>query len=169
MSISILDTPNRINNSVLKSQKKFSFYVRAQQRVDQQQSNVYKLVPRVHACSTMYKCSPLLILCFWFICCKISCFEVEFMKTLLCEEQCFEFAPTFANQLTFLSTTFRNISPLTHTQNIIALIFLFNIFLQQLKENLASVIFFVSRIFIQTSYLSFFLHKCTFWAQFFST
>ena len=107
---------------------------------------------------------PLCQFCAFVFGCKISCFEVEFMKTLLCEEQCFEFAPTFANQLTFLSTTFRNISPLTYTQKIITLIFL-----QQLKENLASVIFFVSRIFIQTSYLSLFLHICTFWAQFFST
>ena len=109
---------------------------------------------------------PLCQFCAFVFGCKISCFEVEFMKTLLCEEQCFEFAPTFANQLTFLSTTFRNISPLTHTQNIIALIFLFNIFLQQLKENLASVIFFVSRIFIHTSYLSFFLHKVLFGLNF---
>ena len=59
---------------------------------------------------------PLCQFCAFVFGCKISCFEVEFMKTLLCEEQCFEFAPTFANQLTFLSTTFRNISPLTYTR-----------------------------------------------------
>ena len=44
------------------------------------------------------------------------------MKTLLCQKQDFEYEPTFANQLTFLATTFRNISPSKSKENKINLL-----------------------------------------------
>ena len=95
----------------------YSYFLRPNKKVITRKLMPYTLVPLVYLLHQFY---PLQRYNVWNS--RYSGFEVEFMKTLLCQKQDFEYEPTFANQLTFLATTFRNISPSKSKQNKIFLL-----------------------------------------------